>query len=97
VFIASEPVFSLPAARKGWLLVVVGVLGHQLNEVSRLPTDALFVTDMDQLKNHQAYFISALTAKRLQAKVKQGAMSLDAMYAVLDANLASHTIPSTRP
>jgi len=45
IVLSSQPVFSVEASKKAWLLVVVGAIGKSLNERPSVKADELWLSD----------------------------------------------------
>lgn len=93
IIISSEPVLSVEAAKKAWLLVVVGSLGKTLNDQPSLKVDELWLSDTNHMKNRIAFVLQADIAKSLQKKAYNGQIELDEMYAKIQKNLEKKRIP----
>lgn len=85
--ISSKPVFSAPAAQKGWVLVVVSALGKSLNDRGTIKTNELWLSDVSNTQQHTAYILPVSLAKSLQSKVYHNKISLSAMYSTITEHL----------
>jgi len=92
VILSSEPIFSVTATKKPWLLAVALSIGKALNDQRDLNTGELYLLDGD-LKSRLAYAISVDIVKSLQESVAAGHMKLDTMYEEIERNLSPKNIP----
>jgi hypothetical protein len=90
VFISSKPVLSSEAAKKAWMLSVVGAYGLELNARPGQPVGNLYFTDADRAKKMQFQVLNGATAKRLQRQVKSGEITLSDMWRQLSTSSKSH-------
>ena len=93
VILSSEPIFSVAATKKPWLLAVALSIGKALNDQPDLKPGELYVLDGD-LKSRLAYAIRVDIVKSLQKSVSTGHMKLDAMYEEIERNLSPKSIPA---
>lgn len=92
IVISSEPVFSVEASKKGWVLVVVASIGKTLNEQSSVKADELWLSDANQMKSRVAYVLPISVAKSLQRQIYNGKIDLEGMYTAIKKNLVQKTI-----
>jgi hypothetical protein len=92
VILSSEPIFSVAATKKPWLLAVALSIGKALNDQPDLKPGELYVLDGD-LKSRFAYAIRVDIVKSLQKSVSASHMKLDAMYEEIEKNLRPKSIP----
>jgi hypothetical protein len=92
IVISSQPVFSVEASKKGWVLVAVASIGKTLNEQPSVKADELWLSDANQMKSRVAYVLPASIAKSLQRQVYNGQLDLEGMYAAIKKNLVRKTI-----
>ena len=93
IVLSSQPVFSVEASKKAWLLVVVASIGKSLNEQPSVKTDELWLSDANLMKNRIAHVLPTSLAKSLQRQVYNGQIDLEGMYAAIKKNLVQKTIP----
>ena len=93
IVISSQPVFSVEASKKAWLLVVVGTIGKTLNEQLSFKADRLWLSDANLMERRTGYFLPISLAKSLQHQVYNGQIDLEGMYAAIKKNLVQKTIP----
>jgi hypothetical protein len=96
IVISSEPVFSVEASKKAWLLVVVAAVGKLMNDQPAVKIDKLFVSDANLMKGRVAYSFPATLTRSLQSKVFNGEMQVETMYAQIGKNLVRKDIPGQR-
>lgn len=92
IVISSEPVFSIEASRKAWILVAIASIGKTLNDQPSLKVDELWLSDVNQMKDRVAYVMPVSLAKSLQRKIYNGQIDLDGMYAEIKKNLVRKTV-----
>jgi len=92
IVISSEPVFSVEASKKAWMLVTVASIGKSLNDQPSIKVDELWLSDVNQMKNRVAYVISGSLAKSLQQQAYNGKIDLNSMYATIKKNLVQKTV-----
>ena len=90
--ISSEPVFSAEASKKAWLLVVVAVIGKEMNDRPTFRGDEVWVSDVNQTKARVAYVLPTSLTKSLQSRAYNGQIDLDQMYAEITRNLVRKTV-----
>lgn len=95
IFISDQPVFSVEASKKPWLMVVVGVFGNIFNSNS-MTTDELIVSDASMMRVRKAFRIPSTTAREIQRKVKADQMGLEEMYSRISAAMRPYEIPQRR-
>jgi len=93
IVLSSQPVFSVEASKKAWLLVVVASIGKSLNEQPSVKTDELWLSDANLMKNRVAHVLPTSLAKSLQRQVYNGQIDLEGMYAAIKKHLVQKTIP----
>lgn len=93
IVISSQPVFSVEASKKGWVLVAVASIGKSLNEQPSVKVDELWLSDVNQMKGRVAHVIPVSLAKALQRQVYNGQIDLDGMYSAITKNLVRKTVP----
>ena len=92
IFVSSEPVFSVPAAKKAWLTSVVGMFGKTFNTNS-MESDQVIFTDTILLTRREAYWMPAPKAKQLQHQVKNNQIDIETMYQRISESLQELAIP----
>jgi hypothetical protein len=90
VVLSSEPIFSVEATRKPWLLAVVLSIGKAMNDQPDTKPGELYLADA---KARVAYFLPINIAKSLQNAVGTGQMKLGAMYKEIQKNLGRKELP----
>lgn len=95
ILISSEPVFSVEASKKAWLLVLVGAVGKKLNDDSSAHLDELWFSDIDRMKERIGYVLPADLAKTLQRRIKADQIDLDQMYAEIQKKLTRREVPES--
>ena len=93
IFVSSEPVFSVPAAKKEWLLSVVGIFGQTFNKNS-MESEQVIFTDNILLTRREAYLMPAPTARQLQHQIKNNQIDLETMYQRVLEALQKQVIPN---
>jgi hypothetical protein len=90
LFIAEQPVFSVPATRKAWVAAVVLTAGKTIRDLGGylIGVDYVGLTDRELTKSGRVARLRASFAEQLQAAVHDG--KVDAIVAVgdLDRRLA---------
>jgi len=92
IVVSSQPVFSVEASKKGWLLVVVASVGKTLNEQPSIKADELWLSDANLMKNRVAYVFPMSLAKAIQRQIYNGQIDLEGMYVAIKKNLVQKTI-----
>lgn len=92
IVISSEPIFSVEASKKAWVLVAVASIGKVLNDQPLIKVDELWLSDVNQMKGRVAYVIPVSLAKSLQWQVYNGQIDLGGMYAAIKKNLVQKTV-----
>jgi len=92
IVISSEPVFSVEASKKAWVLVAVASIGKTLNDQPSLKVDELWLSDVNQMKSRIAHVMPVSLAKSLQRQVYNGQIDLDGMYAAIKKSLVRKTV-----
>ena len=72
VLIAEEPIFSVKASKKPWLIVTVGAVGKTMNEHPKIKSSNVFVSDMNLMKERKSYKYPIALAKTLQRQARAG-------------------------
>ena len=90
VVLSSEPIFSVEATRKPWLVAVVLSIGKAMNDQPDTKPGELYLADA---KARVAYFLPINIAKSLQNAVGTGQMKLGAMYKEIQKNLGRKELP----
>jgi hypothetical protein len=93
IVLSTQPVFSVQASKKGWLLVAVASIGKTLDEQPSVKADELWLSDTNLMKSRVAHVFPASLAKSLQRQVYNGQIDLEGMYAAIKKNLVQKTIP----
>jgi hypothetical protein len=91
LIISAQPVFSAEKSKKGWLLVVVGSVGKNLNKIS-VKADELWLSDVNLTKKHVTHVLPANIAQSLQRKIKADQISIDTMYIEISKNLTKKNV-----
>ena len=92
VVLSSEPILSVEATKKPWLLAVVLSIGKAMNDQPDAKPGELYVVDAN-LKTRVAYYLPIEIAKSLQKGVSTGQMKLGAMYEEIQKDLGRKNIP----
>ncbi len=92
LLIADAPVFGSERTKKAFLIVACVAAGSELNRNSRLRMNELWFSDVERTKQRVAYSAPASECKALQAQVHSGALSLEQMYARLEAKLVRRQV-----
>lgn len=92
IVISSEPVFSVEASKKAWVLVAVASIGKTMNNQPSVKVDELWLSDVNQMKGRVAHVIPMSLAKSLQRQAYDGQIDLDGMYAAIKKNLVQKTV-----
>jgi len=93
ILLSSQPVFSVEASKKAWLLGAVAAVGDVLNRNPLVKAEELWLSDSNQMKNRAAYVMPADKARSLQRLVKSDRINLDTMYAEISKSLKRRQIP----
>jgi hypothetical protein len=89
--LSSEPIFSVEASKKPWLLAVVLSLGKAMNDQPSANAGELYVAEAST-KEQIAYSLPIAVAKSVQKRVSSGQMQLGAMYKEIEKNLVQKSI-----
>lgn len=92
IVLSSNPVFSVEASKKAWLIVAIAAAGDSLNKQSSVKADELWLSDAALMKNRTAHVFPASLAKSLQRRVKNGQLDLEGMYSEIKRNLVQKTV-----
>lgn len=87
IIITKEAVFSVEAARKAWLLAVVGAVGKVMNDHPRMELGEVWVADAKSVKERKAWSLPGGLIKNLQAKLYVGKMTIEQAYSQILASL----------
>ena len=87
IFISEQPVFSVPASKKAWLMVVVAAVGKVLNDHPDYSAGALLFADVKMAATKQYESLPATTAKDLQRRTMAGNLDVDGMWAAISADV----------
>jgi hypothetical protein len=90
VVLSSEPIFSVEATRKPWLLAVVLSIGKAMNDQPDTQPGELYLADA---KARVAYFLPINIVKSLQNAVATGQMKLGTMYEEIQKALGRKELP----
>jgi hypothetical protein len=94
ILISSQPVFSVEASKKGWLIVVAGSVGKVMGEHAQMALEEIWVSDTRLMAKRRAFKFSAALAQKLQRETKGGEISLEQLYHQLNGALVSVDIPN---
>jgi hypothetical protein len=94
LLLSKEPIFSVEASKKAWLVVTVGAVGKVMNLHHTIKAAEVYVSDMDLLKNRQGFKYPVDLAKRLQRQAAEERLGLDELYGQLNSALAPADISS---
>ena len=97
IVISSKPIFSVEAAKKGWVLGAVAAIGKTLNDAPSVKTDQLWLSDANLMKKQIAYVLPTSLARSLQREAFQGRIGVETMYARIRENLIEKTITKDVP
>ena len=95
IALSEQPVFELPDAKRGWLVVAVAAAGQVLREHGDIEADQIVVTDSSLMRQRKAFAIDAGTGQSLQQRVSSGAITLEKMYSDILAGLEEYKLPSS--
>ncbi len=89
LFIAEQPVFRIPAARKAWGMATVLTAGKTIRDLggSLIGIDYVGLTDSEQAKRGKVWRFPASFAEHLQAEVHDGNVNTDVAVEDLDRRL----------
>lgn len=88
--VSDKPVFSVPAAKKAWLLTVAAALGKEMND-RNLRGGEVVVSDAPNIGNRVGWSFPVQLARNLQRRINRDEITLDAMYGELIANMKKVT------
>jgi hypothetical protein len=80
IFVSLDPVFAAPAAKKGWLVVLIGAVGLELNKSPRVKIRNVAFMDKELARNRTYFTIAAKDVARLQKDVKADRLDLEGLY-----------------
>lgn len=92
IVVSSQPIFSVDASKKAWLIVAIAAIGDSLNKQLSVSADELWLSDATLMKTRIAHVFPASLAKSLQSRVKSGQMDLEEMYGEIKRNIVQKTI-----
>lgn len=93
ILVSSEPVFSVEAAKKAWLLAAVAIVGLRFRENPAIRGGEIVFSDNALMQERMAFSLPVPLASTLQAKVASGAISLDEMWISVARSLADRPVP----
>src|SRR5438128_3212935 len=76
LIISEKPVFSAPAAKKAWLLTVVGAVGKEMNDRG-LSGQELMVSDVQNTTNRIGWSLPLEVATSLQRRAQREEITLE--------------------
>ena len=85
LLIAGAPVFGNDKSKKAFLVVACAAVGSEMNKNSRLRLSELWFSDVERTKQRVAFVAPAAECKTLQSQVHAGSISMEQMYARLEA------------
>jgi hypothetical protein len=94
LLLSKEPIFSVEASKKAWLVVTVGAVGNVMNLHHTVKASEVYVSDMNLMKNRQGFKYPVDLAKRLQRQAAEERLELDEFYGQLNRALAPADISS---
>jgi len=94
LLLSKEPIFSVGASKKAWLVVTVGAVGKVMNLHHTIKASEVYVSDMNLMKNRQGFTYPVDLAKRLQRQAAEERLELDELYGQLNSALAPADISS---
>lgn len=94
LLLSKEPIFSVEASKKAWLVVTVGAVGKVMNMHHTVKASEVYVSDMKLMKNRQGFKYPVDLAKRLQRQAAEEPLQLDELYGQLNSALAPADISS---
>ncbi len=77
ILISEKRVFSDEAAKKAWLVAVVGAVGYVANQHHDLRLHNVIVSDVARMKERRAWKLPGETVKSLQRRVHDGEINFD--------------------
>jgi hypothetical protein len=96
--VAEKPVFSVPAAKKAWVLIIVGAVGKIANDHPGLGCTALVMSDADTARQRRGYSLPCSTAKSLQRDISSGKLSVETAWKQIDTSLKEvGSAPTLKP
>jgi len=96
IIISEQPVFTVEASKKAWLLASMGAVGFVLNEKRpSFKADEVIFSDLQRSKERTAYGIKASVLKSLQRRVKSGKLDLNAAYTEMLGAMRRVSIPAS--
>lgn len=93
ILLSSEPIFSVEAAKKPWIIVAVGAAGDVLNRNSSVPVENIVLTDSSLMKRRIIHVIPAERVKSLQRKISSDQITLDQLYREILKSLKQQRLP----
>ena len=94
LLLSKEPIFSVEASKKAWLVVTVGAVGKVMNMHQTIKASEVYVSDMNLMKNRLGFKYPVDLAKRLQQQAAEAQLEIDEFYGQLNRALASADISS---
>jgi hypothetical protein len=94
LLLSKEPILSVEASKKAWLVVTVGAVGKVMNMHQTVKASEVYVSDMKLMKNRQGFKYPVDLAKRLQRQAAEEPLQLDELYGQLNRALVPADISS---
>jgi hypothetical protein len=92
LLIADAPVFGNEKSKKAFLVVACAAVGSEMNKNSRLRLSELWFSDVERTKQRVAFVAPAAECKTLQSQVHAGSISMEQMYARLEAKTVRRAV-----
>jgi hypothetical protein len=86
--VSEQPVLSVPAAKKAWLLLIVAAVGKVLNDHPKLGCKALAMSDVASAQQKRSYALPCSSTKIIQSKINTDNLSPEAAWALIEGALA---------
>ena len=87
IFVAAEPVFSVPDAEKGWVISVIGIVGYTFNKRPSYKVGKILVGDTTMLEDARSFMVPGPLAKELSTKIRSGQINVETMWTRISAEM----------
>ena len=91
ILVSSQPVFSVEASRKAWMLVAIAATA-EATRTSSTRTGQLVMTDRNLVADRKGYAIDTAAARSIQGRMKRDELALDDALAEIGDALRTYKV-----
>ena len=95
IILAQQPIFSVEASKKAWLMVVVGAIGKVVANHKPYDVSEMYVGDVNLVKNRKAFWLPGSVTKGPLKNVQDGLITLDEFYAHIQREMKEKKMPQS--